>query len=302
MNPGKGKFKLLSDFDGVWTNQNIEAEYVSNYIIDSVSELSTMSKDETKDFFFRCRKEMDKEPLKYGWVNNRMVACFYGEDPYGDNNAIFEFINKASDNHDDPEFRNLLLKVKRSVLTKFDRLSDFSQECFSGATGKFKSEGNLNPIKQTKEIVDKLNQLNTEVVVASNSTTQKIEYLFSKAAAKVKARGDAKKFVIFNSYSSLPEFLEINSEVRVPLRRASYHAILIEEVPDFVIGDVFSLDLSLPLHLRMKDKNFGNLKVIQRVQPYTPKWVKDYLSRKEFDGVAFMIESMDELTGIIERS
>jgi len=34
------KIKLISDFDGIWTNQNIEAEYVWEYILGSLSELT----------------------------------------------------------------------------------------------------------------------------------------------------------------------------------------------------------------------------------------------------------------------
>ena len=68
-----------------------------------------------------------------------------------------------------------------------------------------------------------------------------------------------------------------------------------------MIGDVFSLDLALPLYLRMNDSSFGNLKVIQRVQPYTPDWVKDYLSEERFRGIAFMVKSVDEVPDLFKK-
>ncbi len=70
-------------------------------------------------------------------------------------------------------------------------------------------------------------------------------------------------------------------------------------MPDYVLGDVFSLDLALPLYLRMNDPKFQKLKVIQKVQKYTPSWVKDYLSKAEFKGIAFMIDDIKELPDII---
>lgn len=307
------KIKLVSDFDGIWTNQNIEAEYVWNYILDSVAELSGMEKSGVNNLLSECKKDMNKEPYKYGWFYNGMIAAYFSEDPFGDNNAIFDYINKtASDNSDNEFYRNQLM-VKDSILKKYSSLADFSQACFMNSTKKFKDGGKLNPIDTTKKIVDDLNSAGVEVIVASNSRTEKIKYLFSKAGIEVTddnsperngvhARGDARKFVIDTDYTELPEFLKVTDKFLVPLRRSSYHKILSEEKPDFVIGDVFSLDIALPLYLRIHDKSFSNLKVIQRVQPYTPYWVKDYLDKDEFRGIAFMVNSVDEAPELISKN
>ncbi|MDQ3021588.1 MAG: hypothetical protein M3R36_13620 [Bacteroidota bacterium] len=305
------KTKLISDFDGIWTNQNIEAEYVWNYILDAVSELSGMEKSDVDKFLSDCKKEMDNKPYEYGWFMNGSIAAYYKEDPFGDNNAIFDFINREQSF--ESEFNKTITHVKDSVLKKYSSLADFSQECFMKSTGNFKAEGKLTPVDTTRKIVDMLSSDNVEIVVVSNSKTEKIQYLFSKANltvsdhtdsgnSKLRARGDARKFVIDNSYTDLPESLEINSEFKVPLRRSSYHKILSEEKPDFVIGDVFSLDIALPLYLRMNDKSFTNLKVIQRVQPYTPDWVKDYLKRDEFKKIAFIVNSVDEIPELISKT
>lgn len=305
------KTKLISDFDGIWTNQNIEAEYVWNYILDSVSDLSGIEKSDVNKFLSDCKKEMDNKTFDYGWFMNGSIAAFYKEDPFGDNNAIFEFINREPVFEN--EFNKTITHVKDSVLKKYSSLADFSQECFMKSTGNFKAEGKLNPIDTTRKIVDELNSNDVEIVVVSNSKTEKIQYLFSKAnltvtdhtgsgTSQLRARGDARKYVIDSTYTELPESLKINPDFRVPLRRSSYHKILSEEKPDFVIGDVFSLDIALPLYLRMNDKSFGNLKVIQRVQPYTPDWVKDYLKRNDFKGIAFMVESVDEVPDLISKN
>lgn len=307
------KTKLISDFDGIWTNQNIEAEYVWNYILDSVSELSGLNKNEVNKFLSECKNEMNKEPYNYAWFNNGCIAAYFQEDPFGDNNAIFDYINKTASENSGKEFSNIKKKVKDSILKKYSSLADFSQECFMKSTKKFKEEGKLNPIDTTKKIVDELNSSGVEIIVASNSKTEKIKFLFSKAGIDVTdetsaerggvhARGDARKFVIDDGYSELPEFLKVSEKFMVPLRRNSYHKILSEEKPDYVIGDVFSLDIALPLYLRMNDKSFEHLKVIQRVQPYMPEWVKDYLKKDEFKGIAFLVNSVDEVPDLIARN
>lgn len=305
------KIKLVSDFDGIWTNQNIEAEYVWNYLVKTLSGLTGFDTDKTQNILNDCKNEMDKEPYKYGWFNNGKIAAYFREDPFGDNNAIFDYIDKnANDNSD-----LLLIKNQKSfrdsILKKHSSLADFSQECFMMSTKKFKEDGMLNPIDKTKSIVGELNLAGIDIIIASNSRTEKIKYLFSKIGIEVTdesdsdrggvhARGDAQKFVIDNNYEKLPEYLEIAENYKVPLRRSNYHKILSEEKPDFVIGDVFSLDIALPLYLRMNDNAFSNLKVIQRIQPYTPGWVKNYLNKSEHNGVAFTVDSVNDLPKLLK--
>lgn len=301
------KIKLISDFDGIWTNQNIEAEYVWEYILGSLSELTGFDKERVHNLLSKYKSEMDKETYKYGWFNNGSIAAYYQEDPFGDNNAIFDYINKSTEGDSDLE------KVKGSILKKYDSLADFSQECFMNSTKRFKEDGKLNPVSTMKNIVEELNNSGVEIIVASNSKTEKIKYLFSKAGIDVTdetsseiggvhARGDAKKFVIDNEFDLLPEYLQVGEYYKVPLRRSSYYKILSEEKPDFVIGDVFSLDLALPLYLRMNDSSFENLKVIQRVQLYTPDWVKDFLNSEKFSGIAFMVDNVEELPELIKKT
>lgn len=300
--------KLVSDFDGIWTNQANEAVYVWEYIVNYLCELSGKDKSFIDETLRLCKEEMNKEPHLYGWYNGGKIAAYYHEDPFGDNNAIFDFVNKTGIT-DVTDFTKKVKIIRDAILTKYKSLAEFSQDCFYLSTSKFKEEGKLNAVNETASIVDKLISSGTEIIIVSNSKTTKIEYVFDKAGIKagnsedsiVKVRGDAMKFAVDNTFTELPEDLKINDDVSVPLRRPSYYKILSEEKPDFVIGDVFSLDLALPLYLRMNDKSFSNLKVIQRVQTYTPDWVKEYLSKNEFKGIAYMVDSVNEVPDLFSK-
>ena len=190
------KTKLISDFDGIWTNQNIEAEYVWNYILDSVSELSGLNKNEVNKFLSECKNEMNKEPYNYGWFNNGSIAAYFQEDPFGDNNAVFDYINKSASENSDIEFSKSKKTVKDSILKKYSSLADFSQECFMNSTKIFKEEGKLNPIGTTGKVVDELSSNGVEIIVASNSKTEKIKYLFSKAGIDVTDETSVKRGVV----------------------------------------------------------------------------------------------------------
>jgi hypothetical protein len=171
-------------------------------------------------------------------------------------------------------------------------------------------EGKLKPFRGAENIVKELNSKGIEIIIASNSKTEKIEHLFRKAGHRVTneksivrgrlhAIGNAQKFVIDKAFTQVPERLEINKRYRPELRRRNYFNILSDEMPDYVIGDVFSLDIALPLYLRLNDSRFKKLKVIQRIHPHTPKWVKDYLKKDELKGFAFMLDKIEMLPGLM---
>ncbi|HEY3250961.1 MAG TPA: hypothetical protein VGK25_07570 [Ignavibacteria bacterium] len=305
--------KLISDFDGVWTNQETEAEYVRNFIINKICELCSFKPDEVKNILNECIKNMNKTPYDFGWTFENSIACYYGEDPFGDNNAIFDFINKSASKSSYSNYKQNLAKIKEAVLTrtKNKSLADFSNECFIKSTTQFKLEGKLRPVLSAEAVIKELNHNGVEVVIASNSKTDKIEHLFLKAGHKVTneksirrgrlhAIGNAQKYVIDPSFKEVPEKLMITKRFQPELRRKNYYNILFEEKPDYVLGDVFSLDLALPVYLRLNNPQFNKMKVIQKVHPHTPDWVKDYLSCDEMKGAAFMINSIDELPDIIK--
>ncbi len=303
--------KLISDFDGVWTNQDIEANYVWSYIITSIASLTSDTPKEINKLLQECKKEMDNTPYEYGWFNNGSISCYYQEDPFGDNNAIFDYIGRAASKRSYSHFKQELARIKDAIETKANMsLAEFSNDCFMRSTTQFKLEGKLKPVETTSAIIKKLNAAGVEIVVASNSKTEKIEHLFRKAGqtvtneksivrGRLHAIGDAKKFIIDDKFTEVPEYYEITKRYKVNLRRSNYFKILLDEKPDYVIGDVFSLDLALPLYLRLNDSRFKKLKVIQKMQKHTPQWVKDHLSKDEFKGIAFMVDSINELPKLL---
>lgn len=303
--------KLISDFDGVWTNQNTEADYVWNFIITSIATLIVDTPKHINSLLVECKKEMDITPYEYGWFNNGTISTYYQEDPFGDNNAIFDYINRAASRRSYSHFKQELAKLKDAIEKKTNMtLAEFSNDCFMKSTKQFKLEGKLKPIDTAEKIIKKLNSAGVEIVIVSNSKTEKIEHLFRKAGqtvtneksiirGRLHSIGDAQKFVIDNSLTDIPEYYGITKRFKVSLRRKNYFKILLAEKPDYVIGDVFSLDIALPLYLRMNDSGFSGLKVIQRLHKHTPVWVREHLAKDEFKGIAFMINSIENLPEIL---
>jgi hypothetical protein len=58
--------------------------------------------------------------------------------------------------------------------------------------------------------------------------------------------------------------------MRIELARPHYEAILREEAPDAVVGDVFSLDLAVPLALRRSEPSWTHVRLFWLVRDYAP--------------------------------
>ena len=119
-----------------------------------------------------------------------------------------------------------------------------------------------------------------EVVVVSNSGTDKLASWFTHAGVPnvvhpartpgaLCLRGSARKFVL----DEQPSPLRI-AAVTIDAARPSYEAALRDERPDAVVGDVFSLDLALPLALRRSDAAFARLRLFWLLRSYTPEWLR----------------------------
>jgi len=127
-----------------------------------------------------------------------------------------------------------------------------------------------------------------DVVVVSNSATDRVMELLETVgleprahvddpSAQLRVRGGARKFELADD----PEGFELHG-FRFDVARPPYRTILSEEVPDAVIGDVFSLDLALPLYLtRTEPDTFRSMKILLRTRQYTPEWSKGICSRTD---------------------
>lgn len=132
-----------------------------------------------------------------------------------------------------------------------------------------------------------------EVVVVSNSSSEKIEGWFRETGVghglshALRVRGSAGKFIL----GATDEHLVLSGR-RVCVDRPKYRAILAEERPDFVIGDVYSLDLALPHVMRRAGEIAPRLAL--RRHPHTPRWVLD----SRADGAIDLV--VDQLDGLVE--
>lgn len=277
--------KLLTDFDGVWTDPREEAALGYDFIAHEVCRLTGLDLNLVQKRIASIRSDVLASPLSHGWESNGAIAAFSEEDPYITNNAICRAIAL---HHSD---------LWESIRGEFPDFDEFSYSCYRGGVKRY-SEKNIDLLRPgAKDILRSLLSHGWDIVYASNSTGEKLRSCLGDLSAEeggpIRIRGSARKFVLTTENG------ETNKEFagrKVRTDRGHYLEILEEEQPDILIGDVFSLDLSLPAELREKGVPYLTHGLVLYKTEYTPSWAME--AAKGTEGVR-VVDSLSEFESLL---
>lgn len=265
--------KLLSDFDGVWTHPAEEAR-AQGVALDAalVEAAPPEQRDAARAWVARARRVIAAEPTRWGWAPGGRIAAFADEDPFGEHSAMLHVL--AEHAKSDPvaaAIRDGALAVGHASLEAFGLASHLEGvELVEAARGP-------GVLATAAEAGRALLRSGVEIVVVSNSNGEKLARWFAHAGlpnhphperepGALRLRGNAGKHLLDRAGS---ETLALDG-VAIELRRPRYEAILREEAPDAIVGDVFSLDLALPLSLKRTDPAWRHVRLFWLVHDYTP--------------------------------
>jgi len=287
--------KILSDFDGVWTDQAFEAENVKLYLIAEAARLARIGADQAHEHFARFERSVKAAPERYGWAPDGRITAYVDEDPFCEANAIAMWIEEARD-ADTARYRDAVLAGG------FASLTSFADDCFMTATSAFRTQHPPALVPGAKEMLESLLALGAEVVVVSNSSSEKIVGWFQQIGVDarttpggaLRVRGAAQKMTLGATDASISL-----AGRKIHVDRPKYLRVIEEESPDLVIGDVFSLDLALPHVLRSEGRAFAPRELVLRRHPHTPQWV---LNGRADGAIDHVVDSVGDLAAIARRA
>ena len=270
--------KLVSDFDGVWTDPAAEATAQGEELEQALlAWTAEPDRAQAAEWLALAREHVRREPSRYGWAPGGRVSAFGDEDPFAAHSALLHYLHLASD--DDPVARRLHAAILANGFATLDAFGGHTHQRGVARVAESRGPGLLASAAAAGRT---LLSAGHRVIVVSNSGTDKLARWFEHGGVPctihpderpgaVRLRGGARKFVLDPDRSDLFAVGELEVEVARP----HYEAILREERPDAVVGDVFSLDLALPLALRRRDAAFAGLRLFWLIQPYTPQRIRD---------------------------
>lgn len=291
--------KLLSDFDGVWTNPTAEAEAQGRYLDATLLGWAPAGEREAwAPWLESARRTVAAQPLRYGWApGGKRLSVFADEDPFARHSALLHYLRISAEGGDPTA-----AAIQRAIVAH----GHADVDAFGGhthATGVAEVVAVRGPgiLPEAAAAGRDLLEHGIEIVVVSNSTTDKLKDWFGHAGVPftvdpeerpghVRLRGGGGKFILDPDRA---EPMRIGA-LEIDVARPRYLGILEAERPDAVVGDVVSLDLALPLALKRARPEWRHVRLFWLVHEYAPRWIADEVRR----GAAGEIEPVEG--GLVE--
>jgi phosphoglycolate phosphatase-like HAD superfamily hydrolase len=284
--------KILSDFDGVWTDQALEAEQVKLFLAAEAARLAGVSADTALEHFREYETRVRHTPDRYGWAPDGRITAYVDEDPFCVPNALALYVEHGDEDHT-RTYREAILDGGHETLTAF------ADHCFHTAAGQYREQHPPALVAGTAEVLHELHARGAEVVVVSNSPAEKIVGWFTSVGADagtadehdVRVRGRAGK----QTLGPTDEAIEVGGR-RIFVDRPHYVTVIEEEDPDLIIGDVFSLDLALPHVLRSRAHPRAPQQLVLRRHDHTPPWI---LETRAGGAIDHVVEAVQDLLDLV---
>ncbi|MGH1343001.1 MAG: hypothetical protein ACRBN8_15670 [Nannocystales bacterium] len=286
------RLKILSDFDGVWTNQGPEASLLIDWMINKLAEFAGVPQAQAHDELGVLRAAMKEAPEKHGWAPDGRISAYIDEDPLIEASALTRVLHEG-------ESDTAKRYAKAVTDAGHETLAVFGEWCFRTATASFADAHPPCIVPEAAALLKAIEDAGAEVVIISNSGAEKIVSWFQSAGIDagedeghaLRVRGSAKKWFLGETQNAMKV-----SGRQIYLDRPEYRAAILAERPDVIIGDVFSLDLALPHALRGRSILQAPDTIVLRRHDHTPEWVTETQAGGAIDHI---VESVSELPAIV---
>ena len=272
---------LILDFDGTVTNAEDEGKGFREGYLEDLALLTGKPYEEVVALAEKFEADITKNPTQHGWVYNGSIVAPATVDPY-----------------------LRLMPVARMILNHYECVTVESDRTRLLDAILFKYNYQKTGIVFKEEAKEVLTQLQgEEVYIITNSHTNPVQNKLRSLGGdheghplewlERRVYGRAKKYIVDNHFDELPESLELPGLDRpVLLRRRIYFETLKRlreehqaDWSDFlVVGDIFELDLALPLAL---GAHIGLV-----TNPFTPGYEREFVQSHP---KARLIDSLNEI-------
>jgi hypothetical protein len=283
-------FKILSDFDGVWTEADLEAAALHDELVQSCAALSGIDRPSVAADLAAFRRDVRAEPHAFGWAPDGRISAFADEDPLCEIGGLCSLVAMAT--------HGVALRYRDAIEARWPSVQAFAEHGFVTAMARFRAVHPPTIAADARAQLDAVTEHGAEVVVVSNSEPAKLCAWFRAAGIdagegpghELRIRGSAGKQVLGSDLA-----IEVAGR-RVHVDRPRYREAIEQERPVLVIGDVFSLDLALPHAMREQGHPAAPRTLALRRHRHTPPWILDSRAAGAIDHV---VDRFAELAAVV---
>ncbi|HYM81109.1 MAG TPA: hypothetical protein VEY91_06825 [Candidatus Limnocylindria bacterium] len=298
--------KLLSDFDGVWTDPGHEARAQGDVLDETLRSWAPAGATNAwAEWLVTARAKVGREPRRYGWApGGHRLSVFADEDPFAAHSALLHYLFVSAGEGRDATASAILETIRARGFTDLDA---FGAHTHASGVARVAGERGPEILPSAAAAGRRMLEQGIEIVVVSNSTAEKLVKWFAhaelpytvhpeRASGALRLRGGAKKFILDPERS---EMLDVG-EARIDVARPHYAEVLDAERPGAVVGDVVSLDLGLPLLWKRRRPEWRGVRLFWLLRPYTPSWLADQVrsaARGEIEPIGDGLDGVESSLG-----
>lgn len=284
-------FKILSDFDGVWTDAELEAAALSRQLAESCAALLGLDLSSVEADLAAFRREVQAAPHAFGWAPDGRISAFADEDPLCEVAGLCALVAAAERGH--------ARRYRDAIEARWPSVQVFAEHGFVTAMTRFRAEHPPTIAPDARDQLHAVTEAGAEVVVVSNSEPAKLEAWFGAAGIdagegpghELRIRGSAGKQVLGSDLA-----IDVRGR-RVHVDRPRYREAIEQERPHLVIGDVFSLDLALPHAMREHGHPAAPRTLALRRHRHTPAWI---LEDRAAGAIDHVVDRFGDLADLVE--
>lgn len=284
-------FKILSDFDGVWTQTELEARAIHQQLAEACAALLGRGLPAVRADLGAFLREIHARPDAFGWAPDGRISAFADEDPLCEIAGLCHLIALAP--------TGLARRYREAIEARWASIREFGEQNFFIAMARFQAEHPPTIAPDARDQLHAVTAAGAEVVVVSNSEPDKLIAWFRAAGIdagptaehELRIRGSAGKQVLGGDAA-----IELRGR-RIHVDRPRYRAALEQERPSLVIGDIFSLDLALPHAMREDGHPAAPRALALRRHRHTPAWI---LEDRAAGAIDHVVDRFGDLAALID--
>jgi hypothetical protein len=261
--------------------------------------MAGVPREELKEHYDGFRDAVLREPEAHGWRIDGRLVSYVDEDTFALPTSIGQYIERAP--------CRTSASLREAVLREHGSVLEFLDRCYHETCARFRREVDHDLAPGAERVLRWMLDAGVSVVFASNAPAEKIVGWFAHHGFTVEdARATEPGAVPLRVYGRAGKqelggagTMAFAGRV-VHVDRPVYRGILERERPDLVVGDVFSLDLALPLAMRLEGHPGAPAAVGVMHLPLTPDWVLESVGPERHQ-VDFLVPHVTSLPRLISR-
>ena len=245
---------------------------VHDTVVGELARLGGVERARMEELYAGFAQEVMRHPHHHGWKIDGQITSFVDEDVFAMPTAVGQLIDQA-------QFDGTG-HFREAILGEWTHVIDFLDHCYHSTCDRFRALHNHDLAPGAARVLAWLMERDVAITFATNAPAEKVIQWFdhqgyrvadartqSREQAQLRVYGRAGKQWLGPSKSTM----DYNGR-SVAIDRPQYRQILEQEQPDLIVGDVLSLDLSLPLALRKNGESGAPHAVGLMHMPHTPQW------------------------------